>query len=1169
MSRPLSLFALVVLVAVPAPAQQPPAPSPLELLRGLREQGMPDLAIELLSDLEKKNLPPDQKAALTLERAKTQLDAADEEPDEGVRAAMIAEAKEGFTTFLRANGDHPRAPEASLALARLISIEAKAQLGRAKRMDVAADDDEGLKKKKEEAAKARPLFMVASSRFGEAAKKIEARLAQPGLDAPTRRLIERDVYEADLSRGINQYSMADTYVRPSTNEKRERDKLLEDAHGMFAKLAKGPPTVRTIWVARAWMAECDFERDKIADAEAEFKLILATLLPAAEDGKRMVRFFQLRRSFLTGLGNPTAMQQAATQARNWLSAYDSARRPTPESFATKFYLALNLQTQAELSSPIPKGAKVPPPVTGQARFNMEAAEKLYRVIAQSDNDYTDRAGRRRMQVVRRLLGEADKPPTEYKTFEESQMAALIQMAKVADAERAEASDADLKARRLKVVALLERARELVTPKELKENGPDVSESLIRLLYFYQVTDQPHQAAILGEHVARTMKVPGGKPALAGVLGLNGYVTAAASMSVSGGTGVEDARKADREKAIRLARFLDEKFPGDSATDRARHRLAGLLMDEGKPVEAYDMLQKVRAGYDGITGARLLQGAVAYQLLAPADSPLPDERKKTVFRKTVAELDKTVKPESTATVDDIRGYVNTRCRVALLHLLQSRVDPESEKAAPGFVKAQKIAEEVVGVVPSFPSLMDDKSKTPSLDGREMILLAEDARSRAVYLYGRSLLDQGKGDEAFAAIAGMLTEMKKNGPYYNEEMKRWQAGAGATAAATREPGGFFAELAHEAGGGADADVAAEKDAARKSRVATIADGVDKTRRNVIVLAVKARVKQGQVDQAAELIDLLKSFGGSVEANIPVMQQLSVELSAQIKSARADGRADEAKTLTQGFTKLLDKLSAEPNLPPGVQLFIGQSLTGVGEHARAIETLRKVPDPGPEVLGIPAAKQTPEQQRAVTLYRVAVLHLVRAYRGDKKYKEADEILKKAIGTSDKPGWGSNSLDYRKEVAYLFEAQGADEADAKKATQLHGQGMAQWNSLFGVARKRLSDVQNQFEKEKKDPPPPGSKRLTEADVTAAKNAYYEAFFDVNRCVVRANVQVLKGNPKLAASLESAAKKFIDIEKLGAGHISADVQNKYADLLTEIPEMKKAYQAAGGKLFLDRAATQ
>src|SRR5262249_54902760 len=111
-------------------------PSPLELVRGLREQGMSDLALELLKDLEARpNLPAADRAALPLERAKCQLEAAGEEADEAARSGLIAEAKQGFEAFLKGNAGHPRAAEASISLARLVSLEAKAQLLRSRRAE--------------------------------------------------------------------------------------------------------------------------------------------------------------------------------------------------------------------------------------------------------------------------------------------------------------------------------------------------------------------------------------------------------------------------------------------------------------------------------------------------------------------------------------------------------------------------------------------------------------------------------------------------------------------------------------------------------------------------------------------------------------------------------------------------------------------------------------------------------------------------------------------------------------------------------------------------------------------------------------------------------------------------------------------------------------------------
>ena len=122
----------------------------------------------------------------------------------------------------------------------------------------------------------------------------------------------------------------------------------------------------------------------------------------------------------------------------------------------------------------PAGSKTLPPPPATALPKYREAEKLYRVISQTDNEYTTRATKRRMTCVRRLLGEADRPPASYKTFEEAQMASLIQISKLFDEEKADRPedeeaakkyDAGLKDRRLRIVALLEHAREIATDKD--------------------------------------------------------------------------------------------------------------------------------------------------------------------------------------------------------------------------------------------------------------------------------------------------------------------------------------------------------------------------------------------------------------------------------------------------------------------------------------------------------------------------------------------------------------------------------------------------------------------------------------------------------------------------------------------------------------------------------
>lgn len=1166
-----ALLAVAVLAPLPFAIAQPPAsspalPSPLDLVRGLREQGMPDMALELLKEIEgsetlRKQLRDGDEAAIPLERAKCQLEAADDEPDEGARAGLVAEAKEGFSLFLKKNKDHPRAAEASLALARLTSLDAKAILAKARRVEDEAQE-------KLEAARARPLFQRAADLFKAAAEKLDEKLKQPDLDANLRRGLEQEKFEAELARGINQFYMGDTFINPTAKEKGLRSDLIEQARDIFAKLGSVPNPGRSAWVARAWMAECLVEQAKHTDATEEFNRILATTTPAAEDGIRTVKFFQLRRKLFDGLGSKQLPDILAAEqmARRWLTQYGNVRRARAEATATRWYLAFNLHSQALNLLVWSKKKDNEPPkllsVPDTAKRLLAEAEKLYRVVSQSDNEYSHRAARKRMEAVRLLLGEADRPPGDYKTFEECQMASLIQIAKLIDMERdGKAKPEELKAKRLAIVALLERARERATGTDTPPSDADVADVLIRLIFFYEATDQPQQAAILGEYIAReyiakTIKVPGGKAATAGSLGLAGYSGATGQLKIDEAEKLDAARRADRDRAIRLARFLDEKFPTDSATDRARHRLGALLYEEGKLVEAYDALVKVRPGYDQVANARLFQGAIAAQLLTAKDSTLPEGRRAEVFNRTITDLDKTVRPSPGADVAEVKAYVNGRCRLALLYLLKSRVlGADADKTDPGYVRAQQVAKDTLEVIPTFTRLVGaDKDLT--LDGWELKLLAEDARTRAVYLRGQSAYSQQKYDDVFGAIGDVLGEMNKEGRYADMVKKvAGEAKPEMKEPEKKEPPKKEAEKQEPEPG--------DEDSAAKSRVAKLAGAVDKLRQELIVLGLKARVKQGQIDKASELLDLLKRFGGNIEANVATLQQLSAELAAQIVALKRDGKVAEAKVLTDGFAKLLEKLGGE-NLPPSMQLFMGQALIVVGEPNKASEALKKVPPPKNLAwLTMPADKLQDDEKRQVAEYRRATLELARAYRLGKKYVEADNVLKSSMGTREKPGWAFSSIEFRKEVPYLFEARAAEEPNPKPAKELWGLALQEWNGLYTMMRNRVQE-------DLKTPPKDANGNVNNQLILQHKNAFFESFYDVTRCVVKANLQLLKGNPaELQKKIDDAAKKFVDQEKSNGPEIIPEVRMKYYELLQEVPELKKAYQAAGGKLFLEKPAGQ
>ena len=84
-------------------------------------------------------------------------------------------------------------------------------------------------------------------------------------------------------------------------------------------------------------------------------------------------------------------------------------------------------------------------------------------------------------------------------------------------------------------------------------------------------------------------------------------------------------------------------------------------------------------------------------------------------------------------------------------------------------------------------------------------------------------------------------------------------------------------------------------------------------------------------------------------------------------------------------------------------------------------------------------------------------------------------------------------------------------------------------------------------------------------KNAYIESFFEYNRCILKANIHLKSA--KLKQTYEDIGKKFADIERLYGADIVPDVRARYAEFLQEYPELRKPYEVAGGKLFLEKPA--
>lgn len=1122
----------------PEPSAPPPAeestglPSPLRLAQGLRDQGLADLAMQYLDGLDPKSLTDADRSAIPLEKAKTKLVMANEETEEAAKAALFAQVKTELNSFLKtpANAKHPRRAEANLSLARLTSLEAKALLGRAKR-----NRDKAQQKSEKNAAKA--LFTEASTQYAAAASEMASMLGSMP-DSVLKRAMQREKSQAELDSAINLFELYDTFPSDedaTAADRQARSATLTQATRAFDTLTKGPTNNPNYWIAKAWMAECDTIQQK-PEAKAAIDEINRYPGTAAEAGRRLTRYFEVKHVFDAAGTDAKSLGEVQTAARNWLGKYDISRKPTPESVHVKFMLARSLEAEARvaMAGRAPKGTApkiIDPNPTERTKLNQ--AEKFYRDVASTENDFTDQASDNRLRVVRLLIGESIKAPKEYVKYEDAHMASLVQHSKIRDSQKGGNADKDaLKASQDRLIELLERARQLATPAD---SHTDVINDQINLAVMYLTTGRPYEAAVLGEYIAKQPKPVSGRSSVAGELAMGAYL-AAAQKAPEGDEG-ESIRKGDRQRAIQIAKFVEEKFPTDAATDSVRFKLGFLFYSEGKLTEAFDLLSRIRQSYAYVNEARALEGIIAQQLLLPADSPLSVKRKTEIYKQAVEDMDK-ISPPADSTSAKIKEWAQLRIRLCLLHLLKLRFEPNGAAA---YDKAQKVADDLIGELTKLSKSLTEEHKL------ETNLLAQDMRTRAIYLQAAALLEKSNFDGLFAMITPLLDDVDKYGAAATQKMK-------------------------EADG-------TEK--ALEGNLAKLAAGYDSDRRDVVLLALKGHIRKGEVDPAMKQLDRLERLGGSIDTNLSTLQQLVNEVRGQIVALRKDNLNEEAKQLTDGFTQLISKITDKKDVKPTVRLFAGQALLAVDRYAEAAAELAQVPAAPVADLIAPFADLPKDRQDVVRYYRAAVLFRMRALRQAKQFPEADAIVAEVIGVPDKKtnmidkkGWGFNNTEYKREAFQLAEAKASSLPPGPAATKLWAEAVQGWSGLAGTQRTRLQQSQTkQTEAEKASAANPNDAGLMAAataaksDVEKNKASYFEYFFETQRCSILAYQCVYRTDPaKMKQKYDAEAGKIVSLENSNPD-LSPDVRTKYADLLhqDDMKELKAAYQAAGGKMFMEK----
>src|SRR5258708_900347 len=221
----ISILVLWVGMALPALAQTSQKPH-LDLVRGLRKEALADLALQYLDELRAGTPRPEIAIVMPFEYARTYLDLAAQENDEGKRSSLISKAKHELETFISANPTHELAPQANVELARMLSLQGKNLMRKARKLEGKLQEPEMLQ--------ARGLLQSAAQKYDATANLLNDQLKQlEGNKTPEGMKLHKELVDfrlrALLDQGINLYDMGDTFVGDEIADVESRGKQYKEA----------------------------------------------------------------------------------------------------------------------------------------------------------------------------------------------------------------------------------------------------------------------------------------------------------------------------------------------------------------------------------------------------------------------------------------------------------------------------------------------------------------------------------------------------------------------------------------------------------------------------------------------------------------------------------------------------------------------------------------------------------------------------------------------------------------------------------------------------------------------------------------------------------------------------------------------------------------------------
>lgn len=555
---------LVLLFLAPAAF----AASPPDNVRKLRADGKVDQAFALVKKLQAKPPAGIQAVDLALEAVRLGIELAEQPARPAERDRRLDQARAEWAAFLTSYPKHPAAAGVSLALARICHAR-----GAEKLIDGSQIDDQTARSAKR--ASVRPLFETARAAFA----RVREIAPSPQVE-----------YES----AVDAFDLASTFG-DAPQEATKRGEALDRASKEFSNLAKAAEGTALAWQARAWAARCLQEIDSPQNAVKEYSTILQAASGTAEAGKRLAGYFRLlaldrNPALHTGSGDADA--EIIRAGEEWLKNRDGEE--PAERQGVLFAVGNAYLRRAERLSTQPQFA-------GRARPLYLEAERRFRAVARSDSEFTRPAREAKNAVLAALAGRARSELTTLNTFDEGYVRSEIELLEMAEAARKSAGTpeaaANAKQRLTGVIAALNRA---LDHADETTSADDLGEARSILAWALLQQGDCYRAAVLAEEVARHAPLPR-IAATAAAYGIEAYAQVID----------EEGRRAapppaiasDRRRLEGLARYMEQRWPEEPATDTARHHLGDLAFREHNYPQAVATLSQIAPSYGAYTLAQ--------------------------------------------------------------------------------------------------------------------------------------------------------------------------------------------------------------------------------------------------------------------------------------------------------------------------------------------------------------------------------------------------------------------------------------------------------------------------------------------------------------------------------------------------------------------------------------